>query len=434
MVSLSPPDPRTAASLVLVQRALDWYIAEAANAESPPISAADARQLRLVLQGSGAGAWQPELFDRVVVLGQSLWKLQQMGLGPGSNVGDGITALASVDVAGPGAPRWTFDATASPEAFARLEFRETSIGIEKAQRDHREGWWAHAQRNRAFISEAIKLSGSRRLAVVLGAGAPFDLPLAELGKSFERLVLVDIDADALATTVKGVWKDPADRARVQTRAVDLTGINTAWVQRVDEVLAAPGTADEIEAAMRRLCLSYRMPALPAPLWGPPGERADLVVSSCVITQLGWPQRTYAEAGLEKRFGRLTAAAEQRLATAFSEMALRVQQDHINALGDGAELVCLTSDVVSHRTVLDATGSERDSGRQVLALGVESLLERLPASYQVEKHAQWPWSRYKPSRKGTEGSRMAVEGVILKDRWSGGANAPSPSGLWLPGMP
>jgi hypothetical protein len=425
MSLLIAPDPRTAASLVLMQRALDWYVGEAANAESPPISESDARALHQVL--SGGGGWRPELFDRLIVLGQSLYKLKEMGHGPGGNVGDGITALAGVEVADAAAPRWSFDGTVSAEAFARLEFRETSLGIEKAQRDHREGWWAHAQRNRAFIIEASKLA-TPRVAVVLGAGAPFDLPLLELSRTFERLVLVDIDAAALATTIRNVWKDPADRARVEARSLDLTGINTAWVERVDQLLAAPGSVDEIEARMCQLCRSYRLPVLPAPLWGPSGERADFVVSSCVLTQLGWPQRTYAEAGLEKRFGRLSVAAEQRLATAFSEMALRVQQDHINALGGGAERVCLTSDVVSHRTLLDPVGNERDSGRQVLALGVEALLERLPSSYEVDKHARWQWSRYKPSRKGTEGSRMDVEGVLLRGRWPEGDDAPETAGV------
>ena len=42
--------------------------------------------------------------------------------------------------------------------------------------------------------------------MILGAGHAFDLPLVELAKSFDKLVLVDIDADALNATVAGVLK------------------------------------------------------------------------------------------------------------------------------------------------------------------------------------------------------------------------------------
>ena len=39
--------------------------------------------------------------------------------------------------------------------------------------------------------------------------------------------------------------------------------------------------------------------------------------------------------------------------------------------------------------------------------------------------QWKWSRYKASRKGSEGSTMDVEGLVLTEPRSAG-------GLWVPG--
>ncbi len=192
-----------------------------------------------------------------------MYKLTEMGHGPGSTVADGLTALGTVDVMDPAVAadlRWQFDPKVDAQVFAKLEFRETSVGIEKAQRENREGWWAHAQRNRAFILDAVKDLPRRRHVLVLGAGSPFDLPLADLARQFERITLVDIDEAALAATVKLVWKDPAERARISTRTLDLTGINSALVQRVDEVLAAPAAGpDEAEARMSRLCRSYRLP-------------------------------------------------------------------------------------------------------------------------------------------------------------------------------
>jgi hypothetical protein len=423
---LAQTDARAATSLLLVQRALDWYVAEAATAEAPPITGAEARALRAALDGTGP--WHVDLFDRLITFGRALFKLTELGHGPGGTVGDGLTAIGTVDVTAGAAPPWRFDPTIDPAVFAKLEFRETSVGIEKAQRDHREGWWAHAQRNRAFINDAVKELPQRKLAIVLGAGAPFDLPLVDLARQFERVRLVDIDAAALDNTMKVVWKDPADRARIETHALDLTGINSSLVARIDEILAGPAEGpDDLEQKMSRMCRSYRL-ATP-PRWAEGEPRADLVVSSCVVSQLAWPQRTYAERGFERRFGKMAPALDHRWSTAWTELGLRVQQDHINALGEAATTVVLTSDVTSHRTALDASGTERDTGRKVLALGVGGLLERIPSCYQVGRHARWPWSRYRPTRKGNEGSRMDVEGVVLTDK----APLTSAAGLWLPGM-
>ncbi len=420
-------DPHAAAALALVQKALDWYVAEAANAEAPPISRDDARALQAAF--AGAGAWRPELFDRLITFGQAMWKLTQLGHGPGSNVADALTSLSTIDIT-PGGPAWQFDRAVDAAAFAKFEFRETSLGIEKAQREHREGWWAHAQKSRAFIMDTVATLPRRRLAVVLGAGSPFDLPLADLARSFERVRLVDIDEAALLATSRGIWKSDAERANVELATVDLTGVNGVLLQRVEAVLAGPAsTPDEMEAAVSALVRSYRLPA--PPRWAPDDDDADLIVSSCVVSQLAWPWRTYAEGLFERRFGKMTPALEQRWSTAWTELGLRVQQDHINALADAAPLAVLTSDVISHRTALDRSGTERDTGRRVLTMGTESLLERIPSFYRQQRHARWAWSRYRASKRGTEGSRMDVEALVL----SAGVEAPlgrTAGGLWLPG--
>jgi hypothetical protein len=110
--------------------------------------------------------------------------------------------------------------------------------------------------------------------------------------------------------------------------------------------------------------------------------------------------------------------------AWREFELRVQQDHLNGLAAAATNVALTSDVTSHPTAFDAGGVERLTGRKILALGVGSLLERVPASLQAGRHEAWEWARYRPGRNGVEGSRMDVEGVVLEERKTA-------SGLWLP---
>ena len=199
-------------------------------------------------------------------------------------------------------------------------------------------------------------------------------------------------------------------------------VNRALVERLEALVAGPGTAGEVLDRIEQLCQGYRL-AQP-PLLRPTGARADLLVSSCVISQLAWPQRIFAERLYQERFGPVRGAVEQRWAKMWSELELRVQQDHFTALCGAAEVVAFTSDVVSHVTVLDAAGTERTSSHTIYALGVPSLKERIPVLFQADAYQSWEWGRYRATSK-SQGSRMSVEGVTLKE-------ARAPGGLlWVP---
>jgi hypothetical protein len=363
----------------------------------------------------GGEPFGPERFETLSKFGQIHHKLAQTTGAPACNLGDVLTAFAAVPPAEPGRS-WELNPRLSAEAFAKLGFRRASEGIVQTQRKNREGWWAHGQRNRDFIEAAATHVARPRLAVVLGAGQTFDLPLVALAERFERVVVVDVDESALAATLDSAFKDPGLRARLEPRVMDVTGINDALVRALDEVLAAAGTAAEVEAALGRLCRSYRSPEGAALL--APDERADLVVSSMLLSQVAWPQRVYAFEGFGARFGPPRGPALTRWNAPWWELELRLQQDHINALTAHADLAVLTVDVVGLPTALDAAGMERLTGRRVCPFAVERLGERIPQFMTIDRHAAWTWARYQPSRAGGEGSRMEVEGLVLREPGDG----------------
>jgi hypothetical protein len=334
-------------------------------------------------------------------------------------VGDVVTAILGL----PGADRpWPVDPAVDEVAYAKLEFKEVSAGIVNTQRENREGWWAHGQRNRSFIEEAAALPARKGLAVVAGAAHGFDLPLLTLARAYERLILIDIDGESLDATVRGVFKDPGLRSKVETRVRDLTGVNKAMVPALDAILEGPGSADEVQERLESFCRSYRVTA-PVRVLGE-GERADLMVSSCVLSQVAWPQRQYALKIFEKRHRLVRDAAEQRWVHAWFQLEMYVQQDHLNALVDGSDVTVVTSDMASQVTALDASGAERVTGQKIYTMGVDSLRERTPRMCQVENEATWDWARYRAAPRGVKGSRMAVEGVVLRE--------PVPrGGLWVP---
>lgn len=404
-------DARASASLGALEGALEWYADEVHLAERPPITADEAAALRAVV--SREQPLRPGQFESLVRFAHTMFLVGRKAPElPSCNLGDALTALAALRTNASDRWPWRWNPTLDADAFAKLKFSEASAGIAKTRRENRAGWEAHAARNRAFIQKAARECSRKDLAVVLGAGQAFDLPLLELARTFERLVLVDIDGPTLESTLAATIKDPELRSRVEPRVLDLCGINGQLVQAVDEVVAGTGGAGTIDAELAQLCRSYSLPERPRLLGA--DEHADLLVSDLVLSQVSWPQRVYALRSYEQRFGKLQADAERAWVSPWWELELRIQQDHLASLGDCAERVVLCSDVISHTTWLDAAGAERETGRRIFALGVAELQERVPLSFQVERHDRWQWDRYRPTRHGVPGSRMDVEGLLLRE--------------------
>jgi len=404
-------DPRAILSLQAVEQALDWYAEEVELAENQPISAAQAASLRAVMRREQP--LSPGEIEVLVTFAHTMFLVgQKVPEVPTCVLGDALTALSALGTNASERWPWRWNPELDAEAFTRLEFSQTSAGIATAERANREGWRTHAKRNRAFIEEAASGCARKELAVVLGAGQPFDLPLEELARDFARLVLVDIDGAALEQTISSVFKDPGLRAKVEARVLDLSGINGELVRAVEQIFAGSGGRDEIANELSQLCRSYWLPERPRLL--PADERADLLVSDLVLSQIAWPQRVYALRLYERRFGKLGAEAERGWVVPWWEFELRVQQDHISSLAGTAERTVLCSDVLNRYTLLDAAGMERETGQKTFAIGVSSLIERVPRSFHVDQRGAWQWSRYRAGKRGALGSRMDVEGLLLSE--------------------
>lgn len=269
-----------------------------------------------------------------------------------------------------------------------LGFAEASAGISRTQRENREGWWAHARHSKAFILDAAGRVPRPRLAAVLGAGKAYDLPLEELARRFERLILVDIDAAALEETRKATIRG----GTVELRPMDLTGVTGGLARGIEAALdsASPQTA------LAALCRSCRLAAPPRFLRE--GERADLIVSAMVLSQLGLQPKLAAKRLYEARFGK---AFDDAMGEPWNELELRLQQDHIDALADQAELAVLTSDVVHQ------SGAESWS-----VIGADRLQKRLPAFLRVVMQQEWSWPRIRAAQ-GREAVRTQVAALLLE---------------------
>ncbi len=385
------------ASRAVLRAMLAAYATASPADERPQLKGPTAA--RLLASLDDAALWEPAHFHALLDLVQLVGGLAAAhGRPTPCTVGDLLTALAPPD--GPGAPVWPWAPQVEEAVLRKLDRRETTAGIARNQRDNREAWWAHGERNRRFIRDAIPLCAQRRTAVALGVGHAFDLPLVELATAFERLVLIEIDGATLNATVDRVFKDPALRARVEVRVADVTGVNSYVIEEVERVVADAAGPEDAREGLAALCRGYVLRGGPQLL--APDEQADLMISSCMLSQIAWSQVRYARNVYERRFGALAATETDAWRLPWRELELRVQQDHINALTARADVAVLTSDLAFRPTALEPGGLSRPSGPRRPLLGVNALRERIPHFTRVVQSAAWEWDllRAKASQPGS----------------------------------
>lgn len=138
----------------------------------------------------------------------------------------------------------------------------------------------HVQASRGLILEASAAVRPGQ-AIVLGAGPCREIPLRELADRFARVVLNDHDAGLLSGAIASAGLDGPQSSRVETLAVDLTGVTSAFLGRVAECLE---TSDDLTAtaAVERIA---RLADEVRPAAFATCERYDLVVASGVLCQL-----------------------------------------------------------------------------------------------------------------------------------------------------
>jgi hypothetical protein len=126
---------------------------------------------------------------------------------------------------------------------------------------------AHRQRLRELIESHSPVSA--RSISILGAGNVNDLDLSWLTDRYERVVLVDLDADAMRQGVDRQL-EARRRAKLHLACFDVTGV-------FERLAALADRAGELQVIQESL--------LKRPTESPLSERFDCVVSTCLLSQL-----------------------------------------------------------------------------------------------------------------------------------------------------
>ena len=182
-------------------------------------------------------------------------------------------------------------AAQTPEEY----FHSAGAGFRATPEEQRLFWRPHVERSRARILEAAAAAQGRSVATVLGAGVCTEIPLEELARRFDRVLLVDMDG---ASMVEAVERLPLElRSKVDIRVADITTFAAVLMRRLRRAVEESADAAEAFERFGGILASLEPGLLPARL--PP---SDLIVSSLVLSTLHRYPLSYADRLLRTRFG------------------------------------------------------------------------------------------------------------------------------------
>ena len=242
----------------------------------------------------------------------------------------------------------------------------------------------HQTLSRVLIYDAMEESlrrapaGTERRAIILGAGACWDIPIEEIADGFDHTTIVEIDAPTTERSLSRLSKETLGRLSL-VRA-DLSGIVPYIDDALTTALEKPNFNGFIEHAVskiRNIEVSDTASAF--------GSDYAFVCSQLVMSQLAVVPYLQFSDRVERRYGSPLPTAEGdagvELAVAFSELNVKAQMGHVAQLGAlvGTDGVVHFADTFFQRTPI---------GR--LPMTTREVAQALHTRFNVSNEDSWNW--------------------------------------------
>ena len=278
----------------------------------------------------------------------------------------------------------------------------------------------HLEQSSALMLSALRSRepSTSRSTLVLGAGASTEVPLADLARASDEVVLADLDLSALRQGRDELLASSILRKHVRIVQGDITGGVSANVQRLIErqrwdKLLAQGAKVVFDAAAD--CLEQCSIPNPPRIEGLNNGEFGLVVSSLVLTQLF----SYPLLDLLDHIQRIAPAmlAEQERHRRYQEAAqsfrTRVISAHLTLLRDLVDvggLIVLLSDVRGF--AFNVHGTDHDARhRRTLPLVPRAFFDLVRDQFTLKEEATWEWLSDLPAQDKL-GRGYEVIGYVL----------------------
>ncbi|MGD9720628.1 MAG: hypothetical protein AB7O59_16505 [Pirellulales bacterium] len=268
----------------------------------------------------------------------------------------------------------------------------------------------HIEHSRAWILRAAQSVEPVR-AAILGAGACTEIPLAELAERFGEVVLNDIDERLLREAIAAAELSPTARARLKIVPGDLSGLTQPALAAIGQAISDAADAGTAIDAMAQAVVAAE--AAPFPIPGP----FDLVVASCVLSQLHFALTHEAAAIFEQRFpGQAdTLRTSSAWQAALYATARQIEEKFIANLAERVSdrgLVCLSESAQMCYVQLAPDGSWQTPGTYRMLRTID-LADYVQGHFQVVERGRWEWVVAPPKVPGETGRLYDVQALVLR---------------------
>jgi hypothetical protein len=268
----------------------------------------------------------------------------------------------------------------------------------------------HVAASRRMIRSAAARTRQRR-ALVLGPGRCQEIPLAELAAQFDEVLLADQDYSVVAAGLAAADLPAESHAKLELRVADLTGLAGPLVRGWQSAVSAATDAQDAIGRMSAVVDE----AQPVMLGTLRGARFDLVVASCLISQLTATAIRQAGEIFAGRFasdlGALHAAPRwlasldqlgQRTDSRFMSWLLKLVAPQGRIYFAETVRTCLTE--------LAPDGSWTTAGFYRMTRSLD-LGDYVDARFQIEERGRWTWVSLVP-QAGQNGKCFDVQALTL----------------------
>lgn len=276
----------------------------------------------------------------------------------------------------------------------------------------------HLQHCRALILAGLKQRSpaTSRSSVVLGAGACTEVPLPELVRASDEVVLADLDLSAMQRARAELTAESQQR-RVHLVSADLSSDLSARLQRI--IKKQPwGTTRDARAIFDLAAHCLEQCAVPDPpvIQDLSSANFGLVVSSLTLSQLfSYPLLDLLD-HIQSLFPDMMGEQERhrRYQEAAQDFRIRVINAHLHLLADladaGASIVLL-SDIRGFAFTVHGTDHDARH-RRAIPLVPRQFPELLQAQFMIVEQAQWEWITDLPDKE-RPGRGYEASGYLMR---------------------